>query len=292
MIDNAVGHATLAAQSVGYLVPTGDVSCVVHSVFAAACNFAREDGELLTLAHARAGNAPTTILLAGSRAPDLRGLFRNGVTVACNDRVLHAPGVQVQFGSAIVWRPRARRIALAPAVLAQRLQWAERYLAEHRSALASAVSGGHPAFAPVINAVRQLDRDAAVVALQRVIGLGEGLTPAGDDFVVGLLAGLDALPMNEAQRALRAALGAVVTDFTYRTTDISAQFLRLASRGHYAQTLDDLRDVLFCEHRARLVRPVLERVLQIGATSGADTLAGLLAALQTWLANMIATVRP
>ena len=290
MISRGAAHVTLAAQSVGYLIHERDDSGVVHSVFAGACNFACSDGRLLTLAHAEAGNAPTTILLAKSRLPDLRALFHAEATIVCSDRMLRVSGVEVQFGSAAVWYPRARRDALAPAALAQRLRVAENYLARHRSGLGGvAGNAAHRAVKSLVHAVKRLDRDAAVVALQRVIGLGEGLTPAGDDFVIGLLAGLDALPMNEAQRSLRAALGAAVADFTYRTTDISAHSLRLASRGHYAETLDDLRDVLFCEHRARLVQPALERVLQIGATSGADTLAGLLAALETRLVNTIAT---
>ena len=283
-------HVTLAAQSVGYLIHQRGDSGLVHSVFAAACNVACSDGRLLTLAHAQAGNAPTTILLAKSRVPDFRALFHAEAAVVCNDRVLRVSGVEVQFGSAAVWHPRARRNALAPVTLAQRLRFAEEYLASRRSGLGGvAWNAAHPAVVSLVHAVKRLDRDAAVVALQRVIGLGEGLTPAGDDFVVGLLAGLDALPMNETQRAFRAQLGAAAADFTYRTTDIAAHFLRLASRGHYAEVLDDLRDVLFCEHRARLVQPALERVLQIGATSGADTLAGLLAALETWLVNTIAT---
>lgn len=99
-------------------------------------------------------------------------------------------------------------------------------------------------------------------------GLGRGLTPAGDDFLVGVmlwswLAHPD--PPSFCSILAEAAIP--------RTTTLSAAWLRAAAKGQFGAPLHGLLDAL-------VGRGVLEiaaaRVMSYGATSGADTLAGLL----------------
>jgi hypothetical protein len=72
--------------------------------------------------------------------------------------------------------------------------------------------------------------------LARLVGIGEGLTPSGDDLVVGLLAVLHAtghfpvaLPVEARRRLLQHGQA--------RTTDLSIEFLRCALEGHFAEPL-------------------------------------------------------
>ena len=111
--------------------------------------------------------------------------------------------------------------------------------------------------------------DAAQI-LAELVGLGQGLTPAGDDFLVGVLAALDMARATTLRTALCAALR------LQKTNAISAGFLRAAADSDYAEALLALL-------RARdggAVRESLEscalRVLQTGHTSGSDTLGGML----------------
>ncbi len=124
----------------------------------------------------------------------------------------------------------------------------------------------------------------------RLIGWGEGLTPAGDDFLVGLLAGLDAFVEGDERRGrMRGAIAATVTSCRRRTTPIAAHYLTLAAGGHYNEPLVDLRNALLAEDDRHVVDAALRRVLAIGASSGADTARGLLAGLTAgrvlWLAK-------
>ena len=68
-----------------------------------------------------------------------------------------------------------------------------------------------------------------------------------------------------------------------RTTPIAAHYLRLASAGHYAAPLLGLRAALLCEDDTSVVDAALLRALAVGATSGADTVSGLLSGLRAWL---------
>jgi hypothetical protein len=116
------------------------------------------------------------------------------------------------------------------------------------------------------------------------VGWGEGLTPAGDDFLIGLLAGLDAFVADDDRRGrVRGAIAALVTSCARRTTPIAAHYLKLAAAGHYNEPLVALRNAVLAEDDWYAVDGALGRALAIGASSGADTVRGLLAGLAVWL---------
>ena len=108
-------------------------------------------------------------------------------------------------------------------------------------------AAGAPVIAALGAACRALDCERAARAVDRLIGWGEGLTPAGDDFLVGLAAGLDALVRgDERRRRFQSALAEAVASRSERTTPIAAHCLRLAAGGHYPEPLLDLRNALLC----------------------------------------------
>ncbi len=113
-----------------------------------------------------------------------------------------------------------------------------------------------------------------------LIGLGIGLTPSGDDYLVGALALLAAHPSAEAVVA-REALAACVTavlqppDGPDRTTTVSRGFLVAAVRGSFHSDLAAAaRAVLTGDPRA--VSAAFASVAAIGSTSGTDALYGLI----------------
>ena len=132
--------------------------------------------------------------------------------------------------------------------------------------------------------VVRLDSGQAARHVARLVGWGEGLTPAGDDFLLGLMAGLDALVRDDPRRReFRRALAAALEASTQRTTPIAAHYLRLAAGGHYIEPLIRLRNALLCEDDGAVLDQALHSALAVGATSGADTVSGLVAGLGVWL---------
>ncbi|GLW07669.1 hypothetical protein Misp01_27990 [Microtetraspora sp. NBRC 13810] len=115
-----------------------------------------------------------------------------------------------------------------------------------------------------------------IVAAERLVGLGPGLTPSGDDVLAGLLLALRHLGQaSDTGRAIWLAgwLSAAVTfEARSRTTPISATLLHCASRGQASsEVLAVLRGI--AGHQA--LEPALLRLLQLGHTSGADLAWGL-----------------
>ena len=277
-------RVALTVESIGYLVPQTNFSGRVHSVFAQACNLACND-TLLALCTFGAGDAPATLRLVRGAPNDLRALFEVGERIDCRQGWLRTSRAELQWVDASVWRPAEPGLRLPPSRTAEHLRNAHRRLAQHRRTHASVIDGeAAPVAAALGDACRSLDSERATRHVDRLIGWGEGLTPAGDDFLIGLLAGLDAcVPVNGRGRRFRNALTAAFTGLTQRTTPIAAHYLRLAEGGHYNSSLIVLRNALLSEDDGAVVDAALQRALAIGATSGADTVTGLLAGLRAWL---------
>jgi hypothetical protein len=115
-------------------------------------------------------------------------------------------------------------------------------------------------------------------AAQRIIGLGEGLTPSCDDLLVGLvgfLCGARRVPSLEAYaRRMITRLGEVMKSPAERTTPVSAHFLSEAGRGRFAERVKELLEAIFAIDEKRVER-ASERVLEYGATSGVDLIYGM-----------------
>ncbi|MEW6697575.1 MAG: DUF2877 domain-containing protein [Bacillota bacterium] len=117
-------------------------------------------------------------------------------------------------------------------------------------------------------------------AVKNLLGLGPGLTPLGDDFLVGYLSGLTLVgDRNGVSQGLRSELRVLIIDHLAQTNEISQAHLRWACAGYYTEPLILLLTGL-AEGNQRHLHPAIINLLQRGATSGTDTAAGLLWALE------------
>ena len=276
----------LDVATIGYLVPPAGFMGRVHSVFAGACNVRCHD-TLLTIAARRVGDGPATLRLTDDAAPDLRLSFNMGETIGCHGGVLRSAHVELRLRQARVWQPAAPMRLLTRERIDARLRDAAASLAHGHHARSSMLGlEGATTVAALRDACRTLDVDSAMRHAARLIGWGEGLTPAGDDFLVGLLAGLDVWVEGDERRGrLRGAIAAAVTSGARRTTPIAAHYLALAAGGHYNEPIVGLRHALIAEDDGRVIDAALRRALAIGASSGADTAQGLLTGLAAWVAS-------
>jgi len=112
-----------------------------------------------------------------------------------------------------------------------------------------------------------------------LLGYGPGSTPSGDDFLVGIILILRRIDCSEVQSHLSNIGNGLVTISQTKTTRLSAAFLSQAVAGRGAKPTADCVDLLIAQSPewAELTESV-ERVLEIGSTSGSDILAGMLTA--------------
>lgn len=269
-----------------------DAPSAIHSVYRSVINVSMADG-LLAIASPSIGGLPNGILV--ELGPDLRALgLRPGMTVVATDRQVGIPsiGLEVDLAAAARWSPRLgsadggadraggrwrRRSAAAWAIAGRRAAAAGlgallRGDPWTRDDL-GIVSLAHGRLDRLRAALLAGDRRAAACAARGLIGLGPGLTPSGDDALVGIEAALRALEGPTA-----GFLGEAIHDVGDRTTAIAATLLRHAADGEFAERIHALMLVLLGEDDGAL--PVaLDRAVAWGATSGTDCLLGVLLGL-------------
>ena len=123
---------------------------------------------------------------------------------------------------------------------------------------------------------------AARAAVHRLIGLGPGLTPSGDDVMAGMLIALHATGQRGRVEALA---GFVAKTPVGRTSPLSRVFLEVAGEGLPSAAMHAVIDSLLAHDVAALPEAV-ERLTGIGHTSGWDMLAGAVLGLRAVAADL------
>ena len=124
---------------------------------------------------------------------------------------------------------------------------------------------------------KQAQGVASADAVGGLIGLGPGLTPSGDDFLVGALALLDCIGERDAHAALARAIIAALPG---STSALSACFLKAAAAAHVGEALHRAVSSVI----AGDVGAAIAAIEAIGHSSGWDMMAGVMTALRSSLA--------
>lgn len=117
-------------------------------------------------------------------------------------------------------------------------------------------------------------------SLSGLIGVGTGLTPGGDDFMTGVLSTFKALPQCFNSRLI-SSLSNSICSRRNNTNEISSAFIDCALRGHFSKAIIDLYDSLCLDNvqspgiEQDKIDNLLDSFLDIGHTSGIDTLTGI-----------------
>ncbi len=289
------------ARSIGSRVASQPFRGSVHSVYRQACNIELGGGALLTLLAPGLGNLPHGIRCALPDPADFQVWLRPGQAVEAGGLLLRVPqaGVAVDLSGAARWRCKLDACGLDPyagptvrAMLAVRLLLREQAPC---SGFAPLVLDDAPPGSPLERAMQRrlrqtlpalgrasmsLDSALAVKALEQLAGLGPGLTPAGDDFIVGYLAGLYSRCSREPMlRPFLDGLVATLARLAAAANLISRQFILNALEGEFSEWLAELALAIAVQDDRRL-RESAARVVRIGHSSGADSLVGLLFGLR------------
>lgn len=137
---------------------------------------------------------------------------------------------------------------------------------------AAATSGFAAEMAKVLRAgAAEFQQGDLFVGARTMRGCGFGLTPSGDDFIAGFLAGMAAFESLGGRRS--ATERAAIVKVALGDNELSNHFLRLAADGALFGSLrDTVSGTLTGALKSALAGAA--RLLRVGETSGADMLMG------------------
>lgn len=250
------------------------------NVFEHACNLVNQNGAIMALETQLLARAPFALQI---EAADFHGL-KPSDAVRVVGTELYLGQWRIQTASAQLWNPVPNWATVRRALKSN----PDLFNSLSQQALATCppeslmelyrAPGSNPVLklsalgaANLVNGLRTRTLDQAINGALQLAGLGPGLTPSGDDFILGVMlaawAGLYAAAAEEYCVPLAHAASP-------RTTSLSAAFLHAAARGEAMSPWHTLFAALACPDN---LPAALRAVLKIGHTSGADALAGFIA---------------
>jgi hypothetical protein len=242
-----------------------------------AINLVDANGIIFSIVQPSIGAGPFSIVVDEARA--FPPTIHPSIPIKITADSLYIGPLQIDLRPAEVWQPVPNWNLLRK----QQEDWLC-YLPELQTAVSQQqdrLTTGTPAnfatqFQATTAAVREViahpDAAGLETAVTQLAGLGPGLTPAGDDFLLGMLLGFWAtLPEAEAIELAKRVVETAVP----RTTQLSAAWLKAAAQGeawlawhNFLEALltgDDWQHAFNC-------------ILNNGATSGIASLIGFVAA--------------
>ncbi|WP_316568818.1 DUF2877 domain-containing protein [Neobacillus sp. YIM B06451] len=272
---------------VGFIkqIKDSNFSGFIHSTFHRTANIkCYENDELYTIACNQIDNGPNTLVIEEERLDDI-DLAINAPVFAENARLTVGNQLVISIEKASLWESKLPDFPANLEIFYNNLSKMKEYIDLHGKG--GGVKKRTQAQSPfeaelskmleerifiLCEAILKKDISKATASAIRLIGLGSGLTPSGDDFLVGLFTVLN-IP-NSPIFEYRRLADQVVRDATSLTNDISFMALKKASKGHVRESMNHLVKSIFTGGDEEFILS-LNKVLSIGSTSGTDIALGI-----------------
>jgi Protein of unknown function (DUF2877) len=265
---------------------------ILH-VFDHACNLINERREVLSIVTPQIGNGPFNLVLEEDICfSEHLGLESE---VSTSPTQLHLGDLTVPLANAKLWNPHPNWVELHTRrgdIAAQIIQLPT--LAPWVSAGVTNSLGnggfdslrinhqGLPMPQSLISrfsaALSKADVASAKTITSELAGLGIGLTPSGDDLIMGAIYATWIIHPPELALTLAEEMANTAAPLT---TSLSAAWLRSAGRGEAGILWHEFFDALVSKDHIRIEESE-KKILAVGETSGADALAGFIDLIIEW----------
>jgi hypothetical protein len=289
----------IQAASIGEAIPRENFDAVIHSVFDTAANLRLSDADrLVTLLVSDQYELPQGIRITPRPAP-LQSLTV-GRPAACRAGVLRfeSSPLTIDLRSASVWKCHISGLNVDLQSASTERSWSDVWqMLNSRQKLNKAEIVADDLFQlnvgsllsqrisrpimQLISSTEEFDIAGSIQAAGKMIGLGPGVTPAGDDFLIGFLAGLwSTSGKDQRQLSFIHSFGDRLMEIAKQTNLISRTYLYHAIRGQFSSSLSNLAEAIALG--SENIRAVSEAAMRVGHSSGMDSVTGLLIGLCIW----------
>lgn len=255
---------------------SSDSARILH-IFHQACNLINEHNEILSIVTPEIGEGPFNLVMENEITFAEHLTAQSPVVKTLAE--LHLGDLTMCWDGAGVWNPtpdwksmHAQRDRLCKQV---------RQLPITNSLTSPRTSDA--ANAPVLMPIRQsshslasavaiADLPSSITAAKRLAGSGIGLTPSGDDYIMGAMYAAWIIHPREVAQDIA---GQIADAAARLTTSLSGAWLRAAANGEAGILWHRFCNALV-SGEASSIQMKLAAILSVGATSGADALAGFI----------------
>jgi len=287
-----VPHATSISRPIKQRLQAQAFTGRVLSLHGTVCNLIDDDRDVITLLTPSVPRGPFSITVEAS----FEGLAVGDRAQADAGQLL-VGNLRLRLDRASIWEPCPDwpRLRMAGEAIASGFaafdEWASSAIwgglahitgadqyPEGRPTFMARLARGKEAYGRLIVAgLGNGERISLLEGARLLAGLGPGGTPAGDDFLVGVMAAIWLLGDETAAPA-------VAETAAPRTSALSAAFLRGAGRGEFIEPWHALLEALAAADLEQVEQAAM-RVESFGASSGADALDGFILAGRSLLAR-------
>jgi len=263
----------------------------VHSSYAHIINVLTPTGRLLTLQGEGRLQAPLALALATDVETLGAHLPVGALVVQDSPAAARYPAtLRLRCADVPVWHGSLQVCPdLTPSVLADLATALAIWLCHHTPtcglapllpaleygpvSVSATCAAAYTALVPLYRARQTFSVTTFLTLVHDLVGLGEGLTPSGDDFLVGLLAVLHVtgcLPLLSSP-TIRERFWQYVR---LGTSQLSGEFLRCALEGHFAEPVAMFVRAL-CMRETRVWQGYAATLAAVGYSSGVDAMVGI-----------------
>ena len=239
----------------------------VVGIYQDFCNILGNDGRMITLAISPMGKSPFSVLIEWQDS--FMSIVAKMNVQADQYGIKVGDAIFISLDNAETWVPKMpqfprtfRLKAPSAELLFDYTHWLEPtfYNSSNKYVIDKLMSGAKELQHALVNR-HPIKRSVTYLA-----GLGSGLTPSGDDYLLGVMASLWLTKNTHF-------LDEIAWLSSQKTTSLSAAYLMAASKGDFAECWHDLAQaVLYQDPKA--LRHSISEFIQIGASSGRDALVG------------------
>jgi len=259
--------------------------CILH-IFDHACNLINERREVLSIVIPQIGNGPFNLVIEDDICFSEYLNLQSPISISPNQ--LNLGDLTINIVNAELWSPRpnwemlhSRRdeilnLLTSLPITNYQLRGLDMSLA--KNARDHSTTGLQSLISNLSSALVTADISSALTITSQLAGLGQGLTPAGDDFILGaVLAAWIIHPVDVAGELAKE----ITNTAAPLTTSLSAAWLKSAGRGEAGGLWHQFFGALVSADRIS-VQEAMDKILAVGETSGADALTGFIGSFACW----------
>jgi hypothetical protein len=234
---------------------------ILH-MFDRVCNLINERGEILSVVSPEIRNGPFNMVIEKEVCFSRHLSIESPISISPNKLIF--ANLTINTTNAKLWNPRPdwERLHTKRYEISDRLM--SLFLLNYQPSIPEFICS------TLSRALANADISIARTAASQLAGLGQGLTPSGDDFIMGAILAAWIIHPIDIVKVFADDLANTAASLT---TSLSAAFLISAGKGEAESLWHDFFYALLSENKMT-IQASLEKLHNVGHTSGVDALAG------------------